>query len=110
MVFVEGYRPSEFIPTFSCSIRHQGHVSFEKRLSRTYHPEGRACPLVRVNLPGGMYSIQYTCRYERERVVRSGPNQVCKDIMKQLGFRKGSRVLKTSFDRPEIHLSVRYKV
>ncbi|CAM9873191.1 unnamed protein product, partial [Laminaria digitata] len=35
--------------------------------------------------------------------------EVCADIMKQLGIGEGSRVLKTSFNRPEIHLSVRYK-
>eukprot|EP00903_Cladosiphon_okamuranus_P013410 g12495.t1 len=42
-------------------------------------------------------------------LTATATSEVCTDIMKQLGFRKGSRVLKTSFDRPEIHLSVRYK-
>lgn len=36
-------------------------------------------------------------------------SQVCADIVKQLGMNK-ARLLKTSFNRPNIHLSVRYKV
>ncbi|CAN0081285.1 unnamed protein product, partial [Scytosiphon promiscuus] len=42
-------------------------------------------------------------------LTATATKEVCTDVMKQLGFREGSRVLKTSFNRPEIHLSVRYK-
>ncbi|CAM9760646.1 unnamed protein product, partial [Ectocarpus fasciculatus] len=42
-------------------------------------------------------------------LTATATKEVCADIMKQLGFRERSRVLKTSFNRPEIHLSVRYK-
>ncbi|CAM9751871.1 unnamed protein product, partial [Pylaiella littoralis] len=42
-------------------------------------------------------------------LTATATSEVCADIMKQLGFPKGSRILKTSFNRPEIHLSVRYK-
>ncbi|CAB1107223.1 unnamed protein product [Ectocarpus sp. CCAP 1310/34] len=42
-------------------------------------------------------------------LTATATEEVCADIKKQLGFREGSRVLKTSFNRAEIHLSVHYK-
>ncbi|CAN0286827.1 unnamed protein product, partial [Ectocarpus sp. 12 AP-2014] len=42
-------------------------------------------------------------------LTATATKEVCADIKKQLGFREGSRVLKTSFNRAEIHLSVHYK-
>ncbi|CAN0324972.1 unnamed protein product [Ectocarpus sp. 6 AP-2014] len=42
-------------------------------------------------------------------LTATATGEVCADIKKQLGFREGSRVLKTSFNRAEIHLSVHYK-
>lgn len=49
------------------------------------------------------YMLIQTC------FLDDGP-QVCDDIMNQLGMTKRARVLKSSFNRPEIHLSVRFKV